>query len=118
MTVPLLLGAKRIFTTLFESIGMTTVTEFETFTVKPQASFQSRGVFFDRTPPLPLSTFTETSHPVVKETEFLSTIFKEIRYRAFSKSSNLVKRYELWIFLNLGSHTEIHPQSGHSPQQL
>ena len=48
-TIPLFLGAKKFFTTLTQSIGMTTITDYKTETVAPGklAFFQPKDFITD-----------------------------------------------------------------------
>ena len=95
-TIPLFLGAKKFFTTLTQSIGMTTITEYETqtqsvspgggnglgglnlfggFGNQPQASAPAfAGNIF-----APKPAFTITSEAIVKDTVIPTTIYKDVK---------------------------------------
>ena len=70
-TIPLFLGAKKFFTTLTQSIGMTTITDYKTETV---GGFGGGGIGNAAGP-----GFTITSSPVIKDTVVPTTILKEIK---------------------------------------
>ena len=93
-TIPLFLGAKKFFTTLTQSIGMTTITEYETQTqsVSPNGggAIGGLGNLFGNQPQpsvpafpgnvlAPKPAFTITSEPIIKDTVIPTTIYKSVK---------------------------------------
>ena len=77
-TIPLFLGAKKFFTTLTQSIGMTTITDYKTETQSVAAPSAFPGLQ-PSLPGLPQPSFTVTSEAIVKDTVIPTTIYKEIK---------------------------------------
>ena len=83
-TIPLFLGNKKFYTTLTQSIGMTTITDYEYQTESVLAPTQGAfpGLFgggASRGAAGLQPSFTVTSSPVVKDTVVPTTILKEIK---------------------------------------
>ena len=94
-TIPLFLGAKKFFTTITQSIGMTTLTEYDTQTQSAAAPLGGGGGlnFFgglgkQPQPSVPAfgggllapkPSLTITSSPVVKDTVIPTTILEEVK---------------------------------------
>ena len=93
-TIPLFLGAKKFFTTLTQSIGLTTLTEYETQTqsVSPfggngigglnlfgGAQLQASAPAFPGNLLDPKPGFTITSEPIIKDTVIPTTIYKSVK---------------------------------------
>ena len=92
-TIPLFLGAKKFFTTLTQSIGMTTITEYEKATqaASPNGGFGNGLNLFGGQPQpsappafpgnvqAPRPGFTITSEPIIKDTVIPTTIYKSVK---------------------------------------
>ena len=88
-TIPLFLGAKKFFTTLTQSIGMTTITEYETQTQSASPNGGLNNVFrgqpqqnapaFGGNVFAPKPAFTVTSEAIVKDTVIPTTIYKDVK---------------------------------------